>query len=329
MASALYHSLLAPTQFTDSDGRYMGMDGAIHTAPEGQSAFSSYSLWDTYRALHPLITLIAPDKARQFTQDLIRQATQSRFGPRSGRCRGGNRLHDRLARRGGDGRGDHQGHPRRLCPAWPAIRKRAFDPAAPDQDNSLGRDYYDSRGWIPADKIFESVSRTLEYAYDDHAMAVIAEAVGAHEDASALRKRAELAHLFDAQRGFMRPRLDNGQFAEPYDPVALGHSSQWRDFTESNGWQATFLNQHDVYGLIALFGGAERSPPSSTRCSTHPRCCPPMPRPTSAVWSANMPMAMSRATMSPISMPMRDSRGRRRPWCAAYATRCIRPTRMV
>jgi putative alpha-1,2-mannosidase len=81
MASALYHSLLAPTQFTDSDGRYMGMDGAIHTAPEGQSAFSSYSLWDTYRALHPLITLIAPDKARQFTQDLIRQATQSRFGP--------------------------------------------------------------------------------------------------------------------------------------------------------------------------------------------------------------------------------------------------------
>jgi predicted alpha-1,2-mannosidase len=53
-------------------------------------------------------------------------------------------------------------------------------------------------------------------------------------------------------------RLDNGQFAEPYDPVALGHSSQWRDFTESNGWQATFLNQHDVYGLIALFGGAER-----------------------------------------------------------------------
>jgi predicted alpha-1,2-mannosidase len=81
MASAIYHSLLAPTQFTDCDGRYMGMDGQIHTAPADQPAFSSYSLWDTYRALHPLITLIQPEKARQFTQDLIRQATQSRYGP--------------------------------------------------------------------------------------------------------------------------------------------------------------------------------------------------------------------------------------------------------
>jgi predicted alpha-1,2-mannosidase len=56
----------------------------------------------------------------------------------------------------------------------------------------------------------------------------------------------------------MRPRLDNGRFAEPYDPIDLGHSTQWRDFTESNGWQATFLNQHDIYGLISLFGGDDR-----------------------------------------------------------------------
>jgi len=260
MASALYHSLLAPTQFTDSDGRYQGMDGAIHKAPADQPAFSSYSLWDTYRALHPLMTLIAPDKAHQFTQDLIRQATQSRFGPSVWPLQGVET---------GCMIGWHavvvmaeaitKGIPGDYAAAWPAIRKRAFDPTAPDQDNSLGRDYYDSRGWIPADKIFESVSRTLEYAYDDHAMAVIAEKVGAHDDAATLRKRAlNYAHLFDAQRGFMRPRLDNGLFAEPYDPVALGHSSQWRDFTESNGWQATFLNQHDIYGLIALFGGAER-----------------------------------------------------------------------
>lgn len=260
MASALYHSLLAPTQFTDSDGRYMGMDGQIHKAPADQPAFSSYSLWDTYRALHPLITLIQPEKARQFTQDLIRQATQSRYGPSVWPLQGVET---------GCMIGWHavvvmaeaitKGIPGDYASAWPAIRKRAFDPKAPDQDNSLGRDYYYDRGWIPADKIFESVSRTLEYAYDDSAMAIIADAVGAHEDAAALRKRSlNYANLFDAKRGFMRPRLDNGQFAEPYDPIDLGHSAKWRDFTESNGWQATFLNQHDIYGLIALFGGDDR-----------------------------------------------------------------------
>jgi predicted alpha-1,2-mannosidase len=90
-------------------------------------------------------------------------------------------------------------------------------------------------------------------------MAIIADAVGAHEDAATLRKRSlNYANLFDARRGFMRPRLDNGRFAEPYDPIDLGHSTQWRDFTESNGWQATFLNQHDIYGLISLFGGDDR-----------------------------------------------------------------------
>jgi putative alpha-1,2-mannosidase len=85
----------------------------------------------------------------------------------------------------------------------PQARLRSCRPRSGQQP---GRDYYDSRGWIPADKIFESVSRTLEYAYDDHAMAVIADKVGAHEDAQTLRKRAlNYAHLFDAQRGFMRP----------------------------------------------------------------------------------------------------------------------------
>jgi putative alpha-1,2-mannosidase len=139
MASALYHSLLAPTQFTDSDGRYMGMDGAIHTAPEGQSAFSSYSLWDTYRALHPLITLIAPDKARQFTQDLIRQATQSRFGPSVWPLQGVET---------GCMIGWHavvvmaeaitKGIPGDYAQAWPAIRKRASILPPPIRTTALG-----------------------------------------------------------------------------------------------------------------------------------------------------------------------------------------------
>jgi predicted alpha-1,2-mannosidase len=126
----------------------------------------------------------------------------------------------------------------------------------PDLDNSLGIEPYDANGYVPADKVFESVSRTLEYAYDDYASAHLADAAGATADAARLRKRSgNWRNVFDSSIGFARPKLQDGTWIEPYDPVALGHSATWRDYTESNGWQATFLNQHDVYGLIAAMGG--------------------------------------------------------------------------
>lgn len=259
LSSALYHAFLAPTLFTDRDGRYVGMDRGVHHAPADSPAFSSYSLWDTYRALHPLLTLVRPERATMFTRDLIRQTQQSPYGPPVWQLQGietGTMVgwHSVAVLAEAKAKGIAADY----TAAWPFIRRRAFDRDFRDSDGSLGRGYYYDRGYIPADKVWESVSRTQEYAYDDWAMAVLADAAGAREDAAALRRRSlNYRNVLDSNIRFARPRFSTGEWWEPYDPVQIGHMPKptWRDYTEANGWQATFLNQHDVHGLIATFGG--------------------------------------------------------------------------
>ena len=261
MASALYHAQLAPTLFTDRDGRYVGLDRKVHHAPRGEAAFSTYSLWDTYRALNPLLTLVAPDQASLLVGDLIRQTRESPDGPPvwplqgvETACMIGWHSVSVLAE------AHAKGIEADYAAAWPHIRARAFDRTFPDIDSTLGRGFYYDLGYIPCDKVWESVSRTQEYSYDDWAMAHLAEAAGAHEDAAALRKRAlNYKNVIDARIGFARPRFADGSWWRDYDPIQLGHDpARWRDYTEANGWQATFLNQHDVYGLIEHFGGDAR-----------------------------------------------------------------------
>ncbi len=259
LVSALYHAQLAPTLFSDADGRYLGMDGQIHSVPKDGAAYSTYSLWDTYRALHPLLTLIAPDRTKSLVDDMIRQTARSPYGPLVWPLQG---------KETGTMMGWHgvvplaeaqaKGIPADYSAAWPAIRRRSFDFTAPDKDNSKGRDLYDRLGYVPADKWFESVSRTQEYAYDDWASARIATAIGEKDDADRLAKRSgNWRNVIDGSIGFARPRFADGSWWAPYDPIQLGHMPKpwWRDYTEANGWQATFLNQHDVYGLIAHMGG--------------------------------------------------------------------------
>jgi len=258
MASALYHAMVAPTLFSDVDGRYIGLDRRPQRVPAGERAFSTYSLWDTYRALHPLLTLVAPDQAGALVRDLVRQTQQSPYGPlvwplqgvETGTMMGWHGV-SVLAE------AQAKGIPADYAAAWPAIRKRSFDFTAPDLDNSKGRDLYDAKGYVPADVWFESVSRTQEYAYDDWAAAVIAEAAGATADAAALRQRARnWRNVIDPSIGFARPRFADGSWWKDYDPIQLGHAPEkQRDYTEANGWQATFLNQHDSYGMIEHFGG--------------------------------------------------------------------------
>ena len=258
MATALYHAQLAPTLFSDVDGRYVGLDRAVHMLAKGEAAYSTYSLWDTYRALHPMLTLIAPDRAKLLVDDLIRQTKQSSYGPPAWPLQGVETgtmigwhavavLAEALAK----------GIPADYAAAWPAIRRRAFDAAGPDLDNSRDRADYATLGYVPADRMFESVSRTQEYAYDDWAMATLADAAGATADAAVLRRRSlNYRNVIDPVSGFARPRLASGAWTEPYDPIRLGRPGiDYRDYTEANGWQATFLNQHDLYGRIAHVGG--------------------------------------------------------------------------
>lgn len=257
MATAQYHAALGPTLFSDVDGRTVGLDRQIHQLAAGEKAYSAYSLWDTYRAFHPLQTLLRPDFVREMVGDLVRQTAQSPYGPPVWPLQGVETgcmigwhavpvLAEAMAK----------GIPGDYAAAWPGIRKRAFDFVTPAQDNALGIPLYDAKGYVPADTIFESVSRTLEYAYDDYASVFIAKAGGAEEDAKRLEARSgNWRNVFDPSIGFARPRLDDGSWTAPYDPVQLGHSDKWRDYTESNGWQATFLNQHDVHGLADAMGG--------------------------------------------------------------------------
>ncbi|WP_311267756.1 GH92 family glycosyl hydrolase [Sphingobium sp. WCS2017Hpa-17] len=258
MASALYHCLLAPQLFTDRDGRTMGLDGKVRTLPPGERAFTAYSLWDTYRALHPLLTIIQPDRAALMTRDLIRQTRESPYGPpvwplqgKETGCMIGWHAVSVLAE------AQTKGIEADYAAAWPNIRRRAFDRTMPDIDSTLGRGFYYDLGYIPADKIWESVSRTQEYAYDDWAMARLAQAAGASEDAAALKARSRnYRNVIDPKIGFARPRFADGSWWHDYDPIQIGHDpKRHRDYTETNGWQATFLTQHDIYGLIDHFGG--------------------------------------------------------------------------
>jgi predicted alpha-1,2-mannosidase len=250
--TALYHAMLAPTLFSDVDGRYRGMDTAVHRLPAGLNNYSTYSLWDTYRALHPLFTLIQQDRVPDLVQGLVRMAVESPVGPPiwplqgiETRCMIGWHSAVVIAEAFAKGfSGIDYGQ------AWPIFRKRAFE------NDADGVGEYRRLGYISSDKTVEAVSKTLEYAYDDWAMATLAEAAGAADDAKVLRERSRnYRNLFDAEKGFIRPRLADGRWAEPFDPREMGHSSRWRDFTESNAWQATFLNQHDLYRYMGMFGG--------------------------------------------------------------------------
>jgi predicted alpha-1,2-mannosidase len=253
--TALYHCMLAPTLFDDVDGRYRGMDGHNHKLAAGEHNFSTYSLWDTYRAVHPLFTVAFPDRVPSFVNCLIRMAGESPIGmpiwplqAKETQCMTG--FHSATVIAEAIAKGfpgiDVQG-------AYVAMEREA------SESELRGLPLYREYGYIPCDLHKESVSTTLDYAYNDWAVSRVAEAAGANSDAGMFRKRSlAYRNLYDQSTGFMRPKLATGDWAVPFANNEMGHSSQWRDYTESNPWQATFAVQHDPAGLADLVGGREK-----------------------------------------------------------------------
>jgi len=250
--TSLYHAFSAPTLFDDTDGAYKGMDGATHKLPPGAHNYSTFSLWDTYRAEHPLFTLVQPERVADFANCLIRMANESPQGmpvwplqAKETGCMTGFHSVVLLAEAVKKGfTGIHIGD------VYPALKRRLM------VDDYRGMAHYREFGYLPCDLDDESVSKTLGYAYDDYASARIAFAAGHSEDARLLQKRSgNYKNLFDPATGFMRPRLKSGEFAEPFDPKEIQISKKWKDFTESNAWQETFANQHDVKAYIEMLGG--------------------------------------------------------------------------
>src|ERR1700754_192648 len=252
--SSLYHTMLAPTVFSDFDGRYRGMDRAVHTLPEGRHNYSTYSLWDTYRAEHPLFTLYQSERVPDLVDGIVRLAVESPSGAPVWPLQGIETVcmigyHSAVVVAEAQAKGftgiDY-------AKAWPVFRRRAM------QDDYFGLRDYRKLGYIPSEKEGEAVSKTLEYAYDDWAVAHMAEGLGHADEAAELRKRSQnYRNVFDKDMQFGRPRAEDGSWLQPFDPIAIGHSKRWRDFTESNAWQATFLNQHDLYNYMELFGGEQ------------------------------------------------------------------------
>jgi predicted alpha-1,2-mannosidase len=260
--TGLYHMSLGPSLFDDVDGGYRAMDNKVRTLPAGQRNYTTFSLWDTYRAAHPAYTLIQGDLVPDFANTLIRMAHHSPQGmpvwPLQGRETGtmtGYHSAAVIAEAVNKGFAGID-----VEAAYQAMMKRAM------VDDWRGLGYYRKLHYIPCDKEDESVSKTFEYCYDDWAIAHVAKKLGHHEDAAFLVERSKnYRNYFDKSTGFMRPKFEDGSWANsaegkgeiPFNPICLGHWSKWRDYTESNAWQTTFAVQHDPAGLIELFGGAK------------------------------------------------------------------------
>jgi len=253
--TALYHCFLAPTLFDDVDGSYRGMDGANHKLESGAHNFSTYSLWDTYRAVHPLTTIVQTDRVPEFINCLIRMGKESPVGmpiwplqAKETKCMTGYHSAPVIAE------AIVKGIPGiNIQDAYGVMRREAMD------SEVRGLPLYRQYSYIPCDLYAQSVSTSLDYCYDDWAVACVAEAAGANDVAKTLRERSlTYRALYDSETGFMRPKLANGKWALPFAANEMGHSKKWRDYTESNPWQTTFAVQHDPKGLADLMGGRDK-----------------------------------------------------------------------
>ena len=243
--TALYHSLLAPNLYSDADGRYLGMDRLIHRA-EGRSHYTVFSLWDTFRSEHPLLALIEPERTRQFIETFLAQDRE-----------GGRLPVWELAANETDTMIGYHAIPV-IADAW-VKGIRGFD-ASPALDamvrsaslDHFGLDAYKRQGFIGSEDAPESVSRTLEYGYDDFCIAAMAASLGRDDVAREFSRRSQAwRHLLDPQTGFMRPRR-NQRWLDPFDPRRVDNN-----YTEANAWQYSFFVPHDVAGLIEALGGDE------------------------------------------------------------------------
>ena len=242
--TALYHSLVAPNRISDADGSYRGMDDEIHRA-SGMS-YSTLSLWDTFRAEHPLLALlypeVVPDLCRSMMQ-VYREGGELPIWPLySGETRTMIGYHAVSV----------------LADAYLSGQLGDLDPLEvleamikSSNINKKGSDAYTRLGFIPANTHNESVSCTLEYAYDDWCIARMAQALGETEIADTYYRRAHnYIHLFDGSTKFFRGRHEDGSWGDDFDPYEVS-----KDYTEANGWQYRFAPMHDVEGMIALHGG--------------------------------------------------------------------------
>ena len=258
--TALYHALQSPAIYTDVDGKYRGIDQEVHQS-RGFTNYTTFSLWDTYRAEHPLLTLFYPGRTADIVNSMLAHFEQS---------------------------------PEQMLPVWshhgnenwcmigyhavPVIAdayvkgikgfnaEKAFSACIATATNKYydGISDYIKFGYIPDDKTGNSASITLEYAYDDYTISRFAQAIlDSRETSEGLKKQAaeilpvfqrrslNYRNLFDASTGFIRARSSNGSWKSPFDPL----STNGQGFIEGNSWNYSLYVPHDVAYYITMMGG--------------------------------------------------------------------------
>lgn len=243
--TALYHTMIAPNRYQDVDGRYRGMDLKIHSADFDY--YTVFSLWDTYRAAHPLYTIIEEERTNDFINTFLAKYDEGGIMP----------IWDLSGCYTGCMIGYH---------AVPVIAD-AYLKGITDYDtekaltamkhsatrDKLGLESYKAMGYIPVEKESESVSKTLEYAYDDWTIAQMAKAMGKQDDYKTYSERAQYyKNIFDPESQFMRGRFRNTWFA-PFDPYEVNFN-----YTEANSWQYSYYVPQDISGFIKLLGGKDK-----------------------------------------------------------------------
>ncbi len=245
--TALYHTMIAPILFNDHNGAYRGTDKKVYANP-GFDNYTVFSNWDIYRSWGPLSTILHPEKVNSFINSLLtiyKQQGKLPIWPLVGsetNCMVGYHSVPMIVDaylKGYKGFSAEE--------AFEAMK-------ASSTRDDLGVKYVKERGYIPADKEYESVSKAMEYAIDDWCIAAMAKKLGKTEDFEYYKKRAGYyKNYFDSTIKFVRPRMSDGSWKTPYDPFNSIHEKG--DFTEGNGWQYTWLVPQDVEGLIHLMGG--------------------------------------------------------------------------
>jgi predicted alpha-1,2-mannosidase len=244
--TALYHAMLAPNLFMDADGRYRGRDFQIHQSKDFTN-YTVFSLWDTYRAEHPLFTIIEPERTVDFIKTFIAQYEQGGLLPVWELA--GNETNCMIGYHAAPVIADAYIKGIRNFDAAKALEAMEHSAAT----DFRGLRYFRELGYVPADKEGESVSKTLEYAYDDWCIAQMAKAMGREADYETYTRRAQsYKNLFDPSTGFMRAKTNGAWFA-PFDAAEVNFN-----YTEANAWQYSFYVPQDVSGLIGLMGGKER-----------------------------------------------------------------------
>jgi len=261
--TALYHALMSPVIYQDVDGKYRGVDQNIHRA-ENFTNYTIFSLWDTYRALHPLLVLLYPDRTSDMINSMLAHFDQS---------------------------------PEKMLPVWShhgnenwcmigyhsvaviadayvkGVRGFDVEKAFMACQSTATNKYYEgvadyiNHGYVPYDKVTNSASVTLEYAYDDFTLAQFAKAIGSSNDSNSLvnmfalnelpiflKRSQNYRNIFDPSVGFMRAKKADGAWKIPFDPLTtLGQG-----FIEGNSWNYSFFVPQDIPGLIRLMGGERR-----------------------------------------------------------------------